>query len=84
MKTIAFYNNKGGVGKTTLAANIGYNLSTMGYRVLLVDCDPQGNLHHFLDDTPHKKGVDAGIGRTVTLHLSHNIQRTGYLAWQYL
>lgn len=44
MKTIAFYNNKGGVGKTTLAANVGYNLSTMGYRVLLVDCDPQGNL----------------------------------------
>ena len=47
MKTIAFYNNKGGVGKTTLAANVGYNLSTMGYRVLLVDCDPQGNLSSF-------------------------------------
>lgn len=33
MKTIAFYNNKGGVGKTTLAANVGYNLSTMGYTI---------------------------------------------------
>ena len=47
MKTIAFYNNKGGVGKTTLAANVGYNLSAMGYRVLMVDCDPQGNLSSF-------------------------------------
>ena len=43
MKTIAFYNNKGGVGKTTLAANVGYNLSAMNYRVLMMDCDPQGN-----------------------------------------
>ena len=49
MKTIAFYNNKGGVGKTTLAANVGYNLSVMNYRVLMVDCDPQGNLSSFFD-----------------------------------
>ena len=49
MKTIAFYNNKGGVGKTTLAANVGYNLSAMNYRVLMVDCDPQGNLSSFFD-----------------------------------
>ena len=85
MKTIAFYNNKGGVGKTTLAANVGYNLSTMGYRVLLVDCDPQGNLSSFFgryDLT--KKGLMQALGGQVTLHLSHNIQRTGYLAWQYL
>lgn len=47
MKTIAFYNNKGGVGKTTLVANVGYNLSAIGYRVLMVDCDPQGNLSSF-------------------------------------
>lgn len=63
MKTIAFYNNKGGVGKTTLAANIGYNLSTMGYRVLLVDCDPQGNLSSFFgryDLT--KKGLMQALG----------------------
>ena len=49
MKTIAFHNNKGGVGKTTLAANVGYNLSVMNYRVLMVDCDPQGNLSSFFD-----------------------------------
>lgn len=47
MKTIAFYNNKGGVGKTTLAANIAYDLSADGYQVLMIDCDPQGNLSSF-------------------------------------
>ncbi len=47
MKTIAFYNNKGGVGKTTLAANIAYDLSADGYKVLMIDCDPQGNLSSF-------------------------------------
>lgn len=64
MKTIAFYNNKGGVGKTTLAANVGYNLSAMGYRVLMVDCDPQGNLSSFfgrydLTRNRHWKGSSA-------------------------
>ena len=48
MKTIAFYNNKGGVGKTTLAANVGYNLSVMNYRVLMVDCDRREICHHSL------------------------------------
>ena len=84
MKTIAFYNNKGGVGKTTLAANIGYNLSTMGYRVLLVDCDPQGNLSSFFGRYDLPKRIDAGIGWTVALYLPYSIQRIRYLAWQYL
>ena len=43
-KTIAFTNNKGGSGKTTTCANVGYALSTMGKRVLLVDGDMQLNL----------------------------------------
>ncbi len=42
--TIAFTNNKGGSGKTTSCANIGYSLSVMGKRVLLVDGDMQLNL----------------------------------------
>lgn len=43
-KVIAFANHKGGVGKTTSVANVGAALSTMGYKVLLVDLDSQRNL----------------------------------------
>lgn len=42
--SIIFTNQKGGVGKTTLTRELGVYLSLTGRRVLLVDCDPQGNL----------------------------------------
>jgi cellulose biosynthesis protein BcsQ len=44
MKSISVFNNKGGVGKTTLTYHLGHSLSTMGYRVLMIDADPQCNL----------------------------------------
>ena len=42
-KVIAFSNQKGGVGKTTTCVNLAAYVAAKGYRVLVVDMDPQGN-----------------------------------------
>lgn len=52
-KVILFSNQKGGVGKTTLTRETGYYLASTGCKVLLIDCDGQGNL---------SKGVAAATG----------------------
>lgn len=44
MTSIAFFNNKGGVGKTSLVYHTGWMLTQLGHRVLMVDLDPQSNL----------------------------------------
>ncbi|MYN65833.1 MAG: ParA family protein [Acidobacteria bacterium] len=44
MKTIAFFNNKGGVGKTTLVYHLAWMYAELGYSVVAADLDPQANL----------------------------------------
>jgi len=44
LQTIAFYNHKGGVGKTTLLFNMGLALNRLGKKILLLDGDAQANL----------------------------------------
>lgn len=43
MKVVTFLNEKGGVGKTTLACHMAAGLAVKGYRVMLIDADPQGH-----------------------------------------
>ncbi len=52
MRVIAFMNQKGGVGKTTTAVNVGAALAEMGARVLLIDLDSQTNLTTYLGVKP--------------------------------
>jgi cellulose biosynthesis protein BcsQ len=44
MKSIAFFNNRAGVGRTTLVYHLAWMLSELGHRVLAVDLDPQADL----------------------------------------
>lgn len=44
MRTITFFNNKGGVGKTTTVYHVAWMMSELGIRTIAIDLDPQSNL----------------------------------------
>lgn len=58
MKTISVINYKGGVGKTTLTANLAGELASRGYKVLMIDLDPQASLtFSFIQPEAWKKNL---------------------------
>ncbi|ABW10755.1 Cobyrinic acid ac-diamide synthase [Parafrankia sp. EAN1pec] len=81
MKVVAVVNYKGGVGKTTLTANIGTDIARWGKRVLMIDLDPQASLTfsfyrpeewraNLADDRTVKEWFEAWRGESYVPHLS--------------
>lgn len=56
-KVIAVFSEKGGVGKTTLATNLSVSFAKRGYRVLLVDMDPQGHVANLFGVEPSRQSI---------------------------
>jgi len=69
MKIISVFNNKGGVGKTTLTFHLAHALAELGHKVLMIDADPQCNLTIYSADAgtisniwaPEDLIIDEGI-----------------------
>jgi chromosome partitioning protein len=80
-KTIAVFNNKGGVGKTNLCWNIADQLGRRGKKVLLIDFDPQCNLSIAVlgeeDFTQRLPTQNMPYGTTVRPFLQRFLQNTG-------
>src|SRR3954464_11757412 len=70
IRCIAFVNGKGGVGKTSLVANLAGLYAGGGYRVLVVDLDPQGNLGNDLGYLGAGRGDD-GEGLVSAVSTQH-------------
>ena len=78
---LAFFNHKGGVGKTTITANVAFALARARKRVLLVDSDPQCNLTSYLVDEEVVDDLldssDGANGRTLWSALKPVIEGAG-------
>ncbi len=63
---IAIYNNKGGVGKTTTAVNLGAALARLGHKTLVVDMDPQMHVarHFGMESEDVELGIEDAIQRS--------------------
>ena len=77
MKAIAFFNNKGGVGKTTLVYHVAHMLSRLGYPTLAVDLDPQANLTSAFFDEDKLEGLWNTETQTILACVNPILEGTG-------
>lgn len=81
MKTLTFFNNKGGVGKTSLVYHLAWMFAELGQNVLAVDLDPQSNLTSaFLPEEDVEKIWEAAPPGTVLSSLRPLMEKLGDLA----
>jgi chromosome partitioning protein len=64
-KKLVFFNNKGGVGKTTLSYNTAVKFAELGYKTVLVDLDPQCNLSRISLGSVFEENLFSGSQKTV-------------------
>lgn len=78
MKTVAFFNNKGGVGKTSLVYHLAWMYADLGRNVVAADLDPQANLTSmFIDDQSLERLWVDEAGCTVYQSLEPLLEGTG-------
>ena len=77
MKTIALFNNKGGVGKTTLVYHLAHMLSRLDYPTLAVDLDPQANLTSAFFDENFLERIWEAEGTTILSCVNPILEGTG-------
>lgn len=75
MITISIVNQKGGVGKTSSAVNIANALGKEGYKVLLVDADPQGDSTHY---SGIHGDVESGVKDLLINEIAHIYNKENY------
>ncbi len=82
MKTIAFFNNKGGVGKTSLVYHLAWMYADLGVSVVAADLDPQANLTSMFVDDDRLEALwpESSHGQTIFGAIQPLLEGTGDIA----